>query len=104
MRIDAPAPGQEDADWTVTQDRSELPPTRGLSPWKFVVATVRRFWRWLTSMRTALMLLFLLAIAAIPGSLLPQQNVNPEAVTAYYQAHPKLAPIVNDLSGFGVFG
>jgi cytochrome c biogenesis protein len=91
-------------DWTVTQDRTELPPTRGLSPWKFTVAVVRRLWRWLTSMRTALMLLFLLAIAAIPGSLLPQQKTNPEDVTAYYAAHPKLAPIVNDLSGFGVFG
>jgi cytochrome c biogenesis protein len=91
-------------DWTVTQDRVELPPSRGLSPWKFTVAVVRRLWRWLTSMRTALMLLFLLAIAAIPGSLLPQQNTNPEDVTAYYAAHPKLAPIVSDLSGFGVFG
>jgi cytochrome c biogenesis protein len=99
MQTDTPA-----TDWTVTQDRLELPPSRGLSPWKYVVATVRRFWRWLTSMRTALILLFLLAIAAIPGSLLPQQKTNPENVTSYYTAHPKLAPIVNDLGGFGVFG
>ena len=28
-------------------------------------------WRRLTSMRTALVLLFLLAVAAVPGSLLP---------------------------------
>ncbi len=37
-------------------------------------------WRQLTSMRTALMLLFLLALAAIPGSLIPQQGVDPVAV------------------------
>ena len=36
-----------------------------------------RAWRQLTSMRTALLLLFLLAAAAVPGSLLPQRPVNP---------------------------
>jgi len=63
----------------------------------------RRGWRWLTSMRTALILLFLLAVAAIPGSLLPQYNVNQNRVTEYYRAHPQLAPILERLSGFNVF-
>jgi len=35
-------------------------------------------WRRLTSMRTALILLFLLAVAAVPGSLLPQRPLNPD--------------------------
>ena len=35
-------------------------------------------WRQLTSMRTALILLFLLAVGAIPGSLLPQRRTPPE--------------------------
>ena len=40
----------------------------------------RWFWRQLTSMRTALMLLLLLAIAAVPGSLYPQRGVDARAV------------------------
>jgi cytochrome c biogenesis protein len=54
-------------------------------------------------MRTALILLFLLAIASVPGSVLPQQGIDPAAVTQYYTAHPTLAPILNDLSLFSVF-
>src|SRR3546814_3278077 len=36
----------------------------------------RWVWRQLTSMRTALILLFLLALGAIPGSIIPQRRVN----------------------------
>lgn len=65
---------------------------------------VRRWWRLLTSMRTALVLLFLLAVAAVPGSLLPQRSLNQGAVAAYYRQHPDLAPILDRLSMFDVFG
>jgi len=34
-------------------------------------------WRQLTSMRVALILLFALAVASIPGSILPQRGNNP---------------------------
>jgi cytochrome c biogenesis protein len=68
------------------------------------VAWLRWGWRQLTSMRTALVLLFLLALASIPGSVLPQEGIDPAAVTQYYAAHPALAPILNRLSGFDVFG
>ncbi len=54
-------------------------------------------------MRTALILLFLLALASVPGSVLPQEGIDPAAVTQYYQAHPSLAPILNELSLFSVF-
>src|SRR5206468_112231 len=40
----------------------------------------RLLWRRLTSMRTAIVLLFLLALAAVPGSLLPQRPLNPAKV------------------------
>ena len=60
-------------------------------------------WRQLTSMRTALILLFLLALASVPGSVLPQEGVDPAAVSQYYQSHPALAPILNRLSLFSVF-
>ena len=69
-----------------------------------VVAWLRWGWRQLTSMRTALVLLFLLALASIPGSVLPQQGIDPAAVSKYYAAHPALAPFLARLSGFDVFG
>src|SRR5699024_4558583 len=40
------------------------------------VELMRWFWRQLTSMRTALVLLLLLALAAIPGSVVPQTDVD----------------------------
>jgi cytochrome c biogenesis protein len=68
------------------------------------VGWLRWFWRQLTSMRTALVLLFLLALASIPGSVLPQEGIDPAAVSQYYAQHPALAPILAKLSGFDVFG
>jgi cytochrome c biogenesis protein len=60
-------------------------------------------WRQLTSMRTALVLLFLLAVASVPGSVLPQQGIDPQAVQQYYTSHPALAPWLARLSLFNVF-
>ena len=37
-------------------------------------------WRALTSMGTALVLLFLLALGAVPGALLPQRSLNESKV------------------------
>ena len=54
-------------------------------------------------MCTALILLFLLALASVPGSVLPQEGIDPAAVTQYYQSHPALAPVLNRLSLFSVF-
>ncbi|WP_442932353.1 cytochrome c biogenesis protein ResB [Micromonospora sp. NBC_01699] len=68
-----------------------------------VLALLRNSWRQLTSMRTALILLFLLAVAAIPGSVLPQRNIAPEKVNDYFDQHPDLAPVLDRLGGFDVF-
>lgn len=65
--------------------------------------TARASWRWLTSMRTALLLLFLLAVAAVPGSLLPQRAVAVEQVNAYLARHPELGPWLDRLSFFDVY-
>jgi cytochrome c biogenesis protein len=54
-------------------------------------------------MRTALVLLFMLAVASVPGSVIPQQGIDPAAVAQYYTAHPALAPIMARLSLFNVF-
>jgi cytochrome c biogenesis protein len=60
-------------------------------------------WRQLTSMRTALLLLTLLALAAIPGTLLPQRGLNPVRVNDYLAEHPTLGPLLDRLSMFDVF-
>lgn len=63
----------------------------------------RYWWRQLTSMRTALILLFLLAVASVPGSLLPQQNLSPSKVREYFTENPTLAPWLSRLGFFDVF-
>ncbi len=75
------------------------PPPARPSRW----TPLRRGWRQLTSMRTALLLLFLLALASVPGSFLPQRGQNPQAVDAYLAAHPTLGPILDRLSLFDSF-
>jgi cytochrome c biogenesis protein len=60
-------------------------------------------WRQLTSMRTALILLFLLALGSVPGSILPQEGADPASVTQYFASHPTLAPWLNRLGLFNVF-
>ncbi|MEX5631119.1 cytochrome c biogenesis protein ResB [Parafrankia sp. FMc2] len=68
------------------------------------LALIARSWRQLTSMRTALVLLFMLAVAAVPGSLLPQRNVNPMKVEEYLADHGSLASWLDRFSFFDVFG
>ncbi len=63
----------------------------------------RSAWRTLTSMRTALLLLFLLALASIPGGFLPQRSINPLRVNAYLVDHPDLGPLMDRLRLFDVF-
>ena len=67
-------------------------------------ALVRNTWRGLTSMRTALVLLFLLALAAIPGALLPQRSLNAGKVDEYIANRPTLGPWMDRLELFDVFG
>jgi cytochrome c biogenesis protein len=64
---------------------------------------LRFVWTQLTSMRTALILLFALAVAAIPGSLVPQRTVTPVAVRDFAAEHPRLAPIYDALGLFDVY-
>jgi cytochrome c biogenesis protein len=64
---------------------------------------LRWVWRTLTSMRTALVLLFLLALASVPGSLLPQRGTNPIRVTDYLANDPVKGRILDRLGLFDVF-
>ncbi len=67
------------------------------------VGWMRWGWRQLTSMRTALVLLLLLAIAAIPGSIVPQRTADPNGVVQYKTANPDLYPILDTLQLFDVY-
>ncbi|UGT64646.1 cytochrome c biogenesis protein ResB [Nocardia asteroides] len=78
------------------------PPPRQ-SPLGRALAAVRNTWRGLTSMRTALVLLFLLALAAIPGALLPQRSLNEQKVAEYIADRPTLGPWMDRFELFDVF-
>src|SRR3954447_12286637 len=65
---------------------------------------LRWTWRQLTSMRIALILLLLLALAAVPGSLVPQERVDSLKASEWKQAHETLAPIYEKLGIFNVYG
>jgi cytochrome c biogenesis protein len=67
-------------------------------------AWARNTWRALTSMGTALVLLFLLALGAMPGALLPQRSLNAGKVDDYLATHPKIGPWLDKLQAFNVFG
>ena len=86
--IDSPAPAPRD---DVIQPK--------LGP----IGYVRYFWRQLTSMRTALFLLLLLAVAAVPGSVFPQRSSDPNGVTQYFNNSPSVAPTLDKLQLFDVY-
>ena len=64
---------------------------------------LRWTWRQVTSMRTALVLLLLLALAAIPGSIIPQEGVDSLKTSNWQTAHPKLTPVYEKLGLFSVY-
>ncbi|MEU4685324.1 cytochrome c biogenesis protein ResB [Streptomyces xinghaiensis] len=68
-----------------------------------VIGWARWFWRQLTSMRVALLLLFLLSLGSIPGSLIPQTGVDPMAVEEFRAENETLAPVYDKLGLFHVY-
>lgn len=82
-------PGRADAAVTM--------PALGLMGW------ARWTWRQLTSMKTALWLLFLLAVAAVPGSLVPQRSSDPNGVVQYFKDNPDGAKVLDSIQAFNVY-
>ncbi|MFE9772229.1 cytochrome c biogenesis protein ResB [Streptomyces sp. NPDC005931] len=68
-----------------------------------VIGWARWFWRQLTSMRVALLLLLLLSLGAIPGSLIPQTGIDETKVADFRERHDVLAPIYDKLGLFNVY-
>lgn len=67
------------------------------------MATLRWLWRQLTSMRVALILLFLLALASVPGSIFPQRGTSPLRVSEFLKDNPTTGPILDRFYMFDVF-
>jgi cytochrome c biogenesis protein len=95
-----------DADSLTTAPREEDGDTGSVTlPRLSSLEMLRWAWRQLTSMRVALILLFLLSLAAIPGSLLPQRSANtdPTLVTAWIAKHRTIGPLLDHLQFFTVY-
>ncbi len=69
-----------------------------------LVGWLRWGWRQLTSMRIALILLFLLSLAAVPGSIVPQTSASQINVDNFHTNHKLLSPIFDKLNMFDVYG
>jgi len=82
---------------TAPQEDAPNLPTMGVIGW------ARWFWRQLTSMRVALLLLLLLSLGAIPGSLIPQSGTDETKVAAFQQKHSFLGPVYDKLGLFHVY-
>ncbi|WP_347344330.1 cytochrome c biogenesis protein ResB [Microbacterium sp.] len=72
-------------------------PALGLVGWS------RWAWRQLISMRTALVLLLFLAIAAVPGSLFPQRSADPNGVIQWERDKPDVFPFADAVGLFDVY-
>lgn len=64
---------------------------------------LRWMWRQLTSMRVALLLLLFLAVAALPGSLVPQRAHDPAGVTQILTDYPTLGRWLDAAGFFNVY-
>ena len=89
---------------TTTHDRPQAPAPERRSGELTVRELLRWTWRQLTSMRIALILLLMLALAAVPGSLVPQERVDSLKATEWKDQHETLAPIYDKLGIFNVYG
>lgn len=91
-----------DGDVTGAAPRRPGAPDPGL-PVLGVVGWLRWAWRQLTSMRVALLLLMLLAVAAVPGTVFPQRPQDPAAVVEYLDEHTTAGPWLDRLGFFDVY-
>jgi cytochrome c biogenesis protein len=91
VRVDRPA------DHIDQSEAAMRAPQLGPAGW------ARWAWRQLTSMRTALLLLLLLALAAIPGSLFPQRSADPNGVVQHFARDPAGARVLDWFQLFDVY-
>ncbi|MFF5018443.1 cytochrome c biogenesis protein ResB [Streptomyces sp. NPDC001165] len=97
--------GQEQEDLGAAGSQLSTAPQEEIAsvPGLGVIGWARWFWRQLTSMRVALLLLLLLSLGAIPGSLIPQTGADATKVDDFRRTHTTLAPIYDKLGLFHVY-
>jgi cytochrome c biogenesis protein len=98
---DVPADPAADADPTFLPETAQ--PAAVVMPRLGAVGWARWAWRQLTSMRVALFLLLLLAVAAVPGSVFPQRRIDAGRVQTYLAEHTTTGPLLDRLGFFGVY-
>jgi cytochrome c biogenesis protein len=97
-------PGDVEPDADGAAERLSTAPVEEPAVASFgVVGWLRWGWRTLTSMRTALILLFLLALASVPGSIFPQRGTAPVDVNQWIAENPALGRFLDRLGMFDVF-
>ncbi|ATG51238.1 cytochrome C biogenesis protein ResB [Brachybacterium vulturis] len=103
-RTSTPADAGEAAESSAWSSKPEIDRKRPPSaPSLGLRGTLLFLWRQLTSMQTALVLLMLLAIAAVPGSLYPQRSVNPALTEQFLEENGRWGEILDALGFFDVF-
>lgn len=96
--IDVTADPLRPGDHADSESATEITqPALGITGW------LRWAWRQLTSMRTALVLLLFLAIAAVPGSLFPQRSADPNGVIQWERDNPDVFPLADAVGLFDVY-
>ncbi len=85
---------------TAEQAPPAPPPPRRLTPWR----VAKEAWRRLRTMRTALILLFVLAAGASVGSLIPQRPINELRVQEWMRDHSDWVPLAERFGLFDVYG
>lgn len=86
---------------TTGQKRQKRQPVN--QPSLGAIGWLRFLWRQLTSMRTALFLLLMLAIAAVPGSVFPQRSIDPTRTADWIAERPTVGPWLDRLGFFEVY-
>ncbi|KPI18259.1 ResB family protein [Actinobacteria bacterium OV450] len=101
---EASNPSEDSAEAAAGAQLSTAPAEDGGGPVGIgVIGWIRWFWRQLTSMRVALILLFLLSLGSIPGSLVPQNQVDAMKVAQWKKDHSFWVPLAEKLQLFDVY-
>lgn len=90
---------------TADLDQPDTEPETERRPGELGLRELARFaWRQITSMRTALVLLLLLALASVPGSVIPQERTDALKASQWKEQHETLTGVYEKLGLFNVYG
>ncbi|WP_159707189.1 cytochrome c biogenesis protein ResB [Arthrobacter sp. 18067] len=97
------SPSAESTPGNTAEGKLQQAKSEAALPALGVMGMLRWAWTQLTSMRTALFLLLLLAVGAVPGSLFPQRPANPSLVTQRISENPTMGQILDALQMYDVY-